>query len=734
MHLPTPQLAADSPLSSGAEDALGRLPFALRIAELIATRTSPEPIAIGIYGRWGDGKSTILNFVEEATQNRDDVVFARFNPWLIGEPHEILKGFLETLAGAVGARTDPMRVSAADAIRTYSGYLAPLLPAMEVLHRASAGLSTRSAEEKKEHVSSILRQSGTRVVVAIDDIDRLERDEVAAVLKLIRLVGDFDQTVYLLAFDPQVVADAVSHRYGSDIQGGRRFLEKIVQLPLVVPPPEAGALDQLALRLLDAVLEANEIRFSPTQTAEFGVRWRDGIGPAIRTPRMAAQLANAAAFALPMLKGEAEPVDVIAMESLRTVFPEAHEFVKDNAEVILGLAQGTAAFDASRIEATQARWDKAIAGLADAQGVRALVTSIFPRFAAELGENRHFGNEWLGTWRSEKRAASPDYLERYFTYHVPSSQMPDLAVAALLTKISDLTHEQLVEELRGRIRAGQADSLLRSLRDRERELAEPTAKALAEALSELGDDFPRPRTLFSFTTAFEQAAILISRLVEQISDKAERSSFAHHIAATAQPIPFAVHIARWMRSDPKVPEDERTLTARAERRIRQELAARIAADAAIGSPLYLRYPDDSPLVLAVWAAYGDRERVRDYVASTLGQVPTNAERLLETYLPVSVSMGTGVAGRGDFERDQYDAVAGIVDPEVVAIALRAAHPDLQVPDSYPHVTDGDEDLRVASQYLYLHANPSASDDSQGGAQDIDDGGEPSLHVHPDHEP
>lgn len=79
------------------DDPLGRAPDALAMAELICHRNAPLPLAIGLFGNWGSGKSTFMGMLEAAINRtaelgdkvRDqgqpafvqNVVHIRFNAW-----------------------------------------------------------------------------------------------------------------------------------------------------------------------------------------------------------------------------------------------------------------------------------------------------------------------------------------------------------------------------------------------------------------------------------------------------------------------------------------------------------------------------------------------------------------------------------------------------------------------------------------------------------------------------
>lgn len=69
-------------------------------------------------------------------------------------------------------------------------------------------------------------------MVIVDDVDRLRTQEVLDIVRLVRLVGDFPNTLYLLAFDRGRVEQCLGE---GDAERGRAYLEKIVQVTHDVP-------------------------------------------------------------------------------------------------------------------------------------------------------------------------------------------------------------------------------------------------------------------------------------------------------------------------------------------------------------------------------------------------------------------------------------------------------------------------------------------------------------------
>jgi len=121
--LPESSFYSDEPVSSKAEDRFGRAPFATRIAETLANRRDTASLVVGLYGPWGDGKTSTLGFVDESLRSYKHVVTVRFNPWYFGTQEQLLRGFFATLAEALGRSLSTRREEIGDLLSKYGGIL-----------------------------------------------------------------------------------------------------------------------------------------------------------------------------------------------------------------------------------------------------------------------------------------------------------------------------------------------------------------------------------------------------------------------------------------------------------------------------------------------------------------------------------------------------------------------------------------------------------------------------------
>jgi len=82
----------DTPLTDPSLDRFKRNAFACRVAKTLALRTDPSSIVVLIHGAWGEGKTTVLEFIERELQTFDHVVPVKFNPWRVTDEASLRNG------------------------------------------------------------------------------------------------------------------------------------------------------------------------------------------------------------------------------------------------------------------------------------------------------------------------------------------------------------------------------------------------------------------------------------------------------------------------------------------------------------------------------------------------------------------------------------------------------------------------------------------------------------------
>lgn len=327
-------LLSDSALDNLEQDQLGYSSFAENIAETITSRTPVDEFVVGIYGQWGSGKSTVLNFVEQNLKDYDDSpVVIRFNPWWFSGQADLINKFFSQFRAGLDLeddRFDNVREKIATLSRGVSKLPVeaagvPVSPIAEFVAN-TAETDEPELNEVKESISESLRESDQQIVVFIDDIDRLTNEEIRQMFRLVKSVADFPNVTYVLAFDRDVVVEALEEGKRG-VQDGDEYLEKIVQLSQHMPIPADNSLHVFFTNRLEAIVGEDDVTFNENH---WQTVYRNGIDPLIGTPRSAIRLTNAVKTSYDALGKEVNYVDLIAVETLRIHFNDIYEKVREN--------------------------------------------------------------------------------------------------------------------------------------------------------------------------------------------------------------------------------------------------------------------------------------------------------------------------------------------------------------------------------------------------------------------
>ena len=410
-------IQADEPITDARQDVLGRA----RMAEVIATEIRDIDPAhgavVGILGRWGSGKTSLINLIRVELRNGPAYPILDFNPWLFSGTTELVQSFFAELVAQL--RIEPGRLSAlAVELEHYGDVVAPLqvLPVVgDWIGLASgAGQVLKKVRGKDQGVDSMrkkveekLRDVGSPIVVVIDDVDRLHTSEIREMFKLVRLTASFPNLIYLVAFDRERIERALAE----DGLPGRDYLEKIIQVAYNIPAiPEAA----LSTQLLDAIQGAlDDLDYSGPFDAE---RWPDVleevVRPLVGSMRDIRRYAGSLRGTVRNLGGQVELVDVLALEAIRVFLPDVFCFI-GMYRVALTTAEDGSDYSSSRDERLKREVDELLkVGGSKGDIVTAAIRRVFPTAERFLEHGWGVGDQSV-RWLRQRRVAHPDLLDYY---------------------------------------------------------------------------------------------------------------------------------------------------------------------------------------------------------------------------------------------------------------------------------------------------------------------------------
>lgn len=360
--------SADRPAGVDSVDYLGTDALALRLRTILRDPSLKDGFVIGVEGRWGSGKSTLIKkTVGHLTALEEATIIVQFNPWLVGDKRDLIAEFFVGLNQALaqyalkkGLKGNAKRTveHATEALKKYSKHLATgaqflsaasvilphLQPLAKILDETASGLSdaftSKSLHEQKLEIEKALRSFKDPIVVFIDDTERLDPPEVMEILRLLRAVGDLPNVIYVVCYDRKALVRSIGIALagnGHD-ETGEAYLEKIVQATVTIPRPEEFALRRWFLR--DA-----QVIFGP-QADETDRRLREVVdfhgGFTLETPRDVVRALNSLKLVWPIVGDFVDVPDLVWLHLIKLKRPQLFDWVESYLNGFAEVARGTA--------------------------------------------------------------------------------------------------------------------------------------------------------------------------------------------------------------------------------------------------------------------------------------------------------------------------------------------------------------------------------------------------------
>ncbi|MFN5588607.1 MAG: P-loop NTPase fold protein, partial [Holosporales bacterium] len=240
VSLCTGDVTPETPL----HDQLKRIPFAKSIAALIQ-KNAKGKIVIGIEGEWGEGKTYTIELIrreieaynKDRNKKEETIAWMVFNPWHFTDRQHLASLFLRDLAIFIEQKLEikppKWRIWLEKHSQRLGGWIELICLPLVVygysdisnllLHYASKlqnfkdTRSPKTLETLKDDIKKKLSDKSlpfSQIVVAVEDMDRLNPEEIRAMLQLMKMIADFPKIIYLLAYDRTHVVNALGDLAG----------------------------------------------------------------------------------------------------------------------------------------------------------------------------------------------------------------------------------------------------------------------------------------------------------------------------------------------------------------------------------------------------------------------------------------------------------------------------------------------------------------------------------------
>ena len=423
-------LRDDEPIRTIERDLLSRDQLVEALSLQIEATDTHQPIVIGLNAPWGTGKSSFLHLLSarlESGPRRPDQhspdnssqphpIIINFNPWLYGNVKELIRIFFAQLATKIGA--GPGKSNVGKLLKEFGPLIASLCPALpagtaDLTETIGKYLDKKGIPDRKQEIDEQLESLQQRVIVFVDDIDRLEPDVTELLFRMVRLCADFKNITYVLAFDSTVVE---RHLDSGDHASGRRYLEKIIHVSYNIPRPGRAALRTILTEELDDVRRL--VTTAPLNARRYESIFDQGIERHFSTVRGIKRYVNALRLSLAPVKDKIDLVDFFVIELIRVVYPEVYTMLSANRYRLIRESGERETLDDDPFE-WLVQSLKTVAMPPDIEtSLTKLICGLFPELrSSSVSDGRR------ARWARERRVCCRQTIDQYFLFTIPSQQL-----------------------------------------------------------------------------------------------------------------------------------------------------------------------------------------------------------------------------------------------------------------------------------------------------------------------
>ena len=512
-------ISADVPIKTINDDELNRADFSIRVAESILNYDSEECLVLGLMGEWGSGKTSIRNMIfEHINVENNKHVLIKFNPWYFSNQDSLLFHFFDELTEGFN-KTDIFN----DIYTRVSKLKNKLVSATTInagLNGTGISLNLKEFFNKKDYetfnsIKDDLRKLFVgldyKIIISIDDIDRLTDDEIKQIFLLVKSLANFPNVIYILSFEDSVVKKALSSKSYS----GEKYLEKIIQIPIFVPEVTQTKMNSLIMKRFYYIFNDNpEVIERYFNIGLKSILWK--ISPFIKSIRDLNRYMNVLTFYKESFD-ELNVGDFLILLVLQIFEPEIYKEIKNRKyDLISFFRLQQLKFDEQKEFVSNLFNDFYSLSQTKLQNeLFSVLLYLFPIFVKVNMPNQCYAGNDMNRWAENKKICTEKYFDKYFTLSLEENEVSDSFISDLIRKDDVDIISQVFIDLDSR---GQIKDALNKLIRRINEIPQKNCPAFIMSILNIGEviDLTDDSTIIS--NSFYISSVL-EGLIENLNDK-----------------------------------------------------------------------------------------------------------------------------------------------------------------------------------------------------------------------
>ncbi|WP_277047206.1 P-loop NTPase fold protein [Solobacterium moorei] len=219
-QIPTPVLISEKAVNY---DLLYRTSIINFLYNSIISAEGGKKFVISLEGKWGCGKTTVLNNVKRMlVENPEIIIIDEFDPWVYKNEKKMFECMFNLLLSKSGYKYKYFSVE------KYVSAVSGIIFGEKNGQFFQSILSDNNLFKIKNEINDYLKSCDKNYVFIIDNLDRTESENIITFFNIISNVLDFDRIIYIISFDDLII----NQIYGDS---KRHFLKKIIDLQIRMP-------------------------------------------------------------------------------------------------------------------------------------------------------------------------------------------------------------------------------------------------------------------------------------------------------------------------------------------------------------------------------------------------------------------------------------------------------------------------------------------------------------------
>ncbi|WP_420239642.1 KAP family P-loop NTPase fold protein [Telmatobacter bradus] len=435
----------DEPIDAWEDDLLGRAP----LIEIVSIKllVAMKPV-IALNGKLGVGKTSLLNLLRRHLKGRAIVVY--FSTWLPGSEETLVKYLLSDIAAE--CRKQYIVPGLRHGSRRLANALAKSVPHLQ---GAVELIPASTQRDDIEGLKQALCRLPKRVVVLLDEIDRMQQQEIASLLKMLRGISALPNLSFVCALDIDKILETAKLQNNQD---QKEYFEKFFVEIIPISEPEIDTLHELGAHAIVRSFERTDWFASKAEESDLQKKvedlWDECIAPFCTNLRKVGLLANDVHATAALLRREANPTDLVLIQTLRRFSPAVYDLISKNSLTLSGQVTNISKYRPISDEEKRTI-EKNLVGDIDKlstepdekEAVAKILSELFPLYRGLDGRLNIVRNTVRDTPEKDRGVQNPAMFDAYFRYELPRDVFSVVRLERILDSLNGAQNQQQANQV-----------------------------------------------------------------------------------------------------------------------------------------------------------------------------------------------------------------------------------------------------------------------------------------------